>query len=137
MPGDMPIAFPFSMNGYQGPAMQQVSPNSLPIPGGGVNGGVISAHTASSHNTTVSPTSQTYTTHARMSNHNLNMAEYLDPTDKDMQTCAPKAPFFSNAPARRGRRSSMDQEHDRVNDSDDPVSLRALSEVEANSLVQL
>jgi hypothetical protein len=128
----MPIAFPFTMAGYQAPAVQQVSPNSLSLPG--VN---IGSAGSQSVNTTVSPTSQTATTHARASTHNLNMAEYLDPTDKDMQVCAPKAPFFSNAPARRGRRMSIEQDDRIVNESDDPVSLHALSEVEANSLVQL
>lgn len=133
---DVPLAFPFSLTAYQAPQPQsQVSPTSLPMqgmqqPSGPQSGG------SQSITTTVSPTSQTYNSHARGSNHNLNMAEFLDPADKDMQVCAPKAPFFSNAPPPRGRVPSVEPDFV-VNENDDPVSLHALSEVEANSLVQL
>lgn len=85
-----------------------------------------SSHSAA----TVSPTSGNYTSSSR--NQNLNMAEFLDPSEGS----SAKAPFYSNAPARRGT-YTQETEEEGNNDTDDPISLRALSEVEANSLVQL
>ncbi|KLT42907.1 hypothetical protein CC85DRAFT_71925 [Cutaneotrichosporon oleaginosum] len=84
-------------------------------------------HSAST--TTVSPTSGNYTSSSR--NQNLNMAEFLDPAEGS----SAKAPFYSSAPARRGYAPEPDDEG--MNETDDPVSLHALSEVEANQLVQL
>lgn len=72
----------------------------------------------------------------RKHNHNLNMAEYLDPADRDE---AIRDPWFSSGPSKRTAHYSAEEEDAdvRVKDGDDPISLRALSEVEANSLVQL
>lgn len=71
-------------------------------------------------------------------NHHLSMAEHLDP-GPDREVVA-AAPFFNNAPTgpagRRGGRSPA-ADDDKINEEHDPVSLRALSEVEATSLVQL
>lgn len=82
----------------------------------------------SSSTTTLSPTSGNY---ASSRNQNLNMAEFLDPAEGS----SAKAPFYSSAPARRGYAPDADEEG--TSETDDPVSLRALSEVEANQLVQL
>lgn len=121
--------FPIGFPSYQQQATQHVSP---PLPNAMAQSLVDlsrsqphSAHSAA----TVSPTSGNYTSSSR--NQNLNMAEFLDPSEGS----SAKAPFYSNAPARRGTYPEPDEEG--VSESDDPVSLRALSEVEANSLVQL
>lgn len=61
------------------------------------------------------------------------MAEHLDPgSDREVVAAAP---FFNNAPT--GRKRSPAADDDKINEEHDPVSLRALSEVEATSLVSL
>lgn len=62
------------------------------------------------------------------------MAEYLDPADRDEPV---RDPWFSNGPARRAAQTTPTEDVESVREMDDPISLRALSEVEANSLVQL
>ncbi|KAL1407903.1 hypothetical protein Q8F55_007339 [Vanrija albida] len=64
----------------------------------------------------------------------LRMSEYLDPNDREQ---APS--LWANAPGRPPRempRRGLEEEYQEASDRDDPVSLRALSEVEANYLVQ-
>lgn len=90
--------------------------------------------------------------HVPRRNKHLSMAEHLDPGRDAVEA---SGPFFNNAPSGpsglrgrghgrghsrgQGQRSPSPSGHERgtVAEGDDPVSLRALSEVEANSLVQL
>ncbi|RSH84056.1 hypothetical protein EHS25_005301 [Saitozyma podzolica] len=69
--------------------------------------------------------------------HSLNMAELLDPADRDVQAFAPKAPFFSISNTGRRRVAGGRNRVGTSNDRDDPVALMVLSEVEASSLVHL
>lgn len=115
-----------------------LNPSDRPSMGYSLEAAQITSHTlgaqslvelSHSESPSLSPNSR------RKHNHNLNMAEYLDPADRVDQT---RDPWFSNGPARRSARYSPEEESDtRARERDDPVSLHALSAVEASSLVAL
>ncbi|BEI99236.1 hypothetical protein CcaverHIS631_0402790 [Cutaneotrichosporon cavernicola] len=117
-PDLFPISFPYA--GLSPPAPTAMAQSLVDLSRSGPH---------STSTTTVSPTSGNHPNSSR--NQNLNMAEFLDPAEGS----SAKAPFYSSAPARRGYAPDADDEE--MNETDDPVSLRALSEVEANQLVQL
>lgn len=91
----------------------------------------------------------TYTSESVGHGNTLNMAEYLDPGDSDLSENTPRAPFFSNAPARtdlggagKGKGADWDDPSklytpQNMNAHPPPVSLMVLSELEAASLVHL
>ncbi|GMK58677.1 hypothetical protein CspeluHIS016_0601190 [Cutaneotrichosporon spelunceum] len=118
----LPMSFPYA--GLSPPVPTAMAQSLVDLSRSG-------ARIASASNTTVSPTSGNYPSSSRTQNQNLNMAEVLDPGEGS----SAQAPFYSSVPARRAYAPDTDDEG--TNETDDPVSLHALSEVEAKQLVQL